>query len=152
MVRGEKAEIHRHADNLRVEGEFTGLVSGKSTEYKKHEQGERASVVKHTDNLKMEGSMAQRSHTTVGTVERSGLVKHQDNLRMEGKMENRQVGEAATRGERLGVIKREDNLKVGWCQHLHLVPTPPLLPPLTVMWPGQGLTRTLVSSWERMEG
>merc|ERR1719228_491766 len=112
MVRGEKAEIHRHADNLRVEGEFTGLVSGKSTEYKKHEQGERASVVKHTDNLKMEGSMAQRSHTTVGTVERSGLVKHQDNLRMEGKMENRQVGEAATRGERFGVIKREDNLKV----------------------------------------
>ena len=52
--------------------------------------------MKHTDNLKMEGSMAQRSHSTVGTVERSGLVKHQDNLRMEGKMESRQLGEAAT--------------------------------------------------------
>merc|ERR1712079_987350 len=102
------AEIQRHADNLKVEGEFTG----KSTELKAHKHGERARVVRHNDNLKMEGSMAQRSKSTVGVGQRAATVRHEDNLRLEGKMEGRQVGTAAAKGERFGVIRREDNLKV----------------------------------------
>ena len=111
-MKGERAEVRRHTDNLKVEGTFEGRIKAEAL------VGERAKAVKHNDNLKIEGEMQMKSASGAVLVgERAAVVKHSDNLKMEGSFagvqseaHSKMVKQA--KGERAEVVKRQDNLKM----------------------------------------
>merc|ERR1719361_1085170 len=108
MVRGERAAVVRHQDNLKMEGSF----AGRKTETTKILKGERAEVQRHEDNLKMEGTFEGRLKEEALVGERVKAVKHSDNLRMEGSMDMKRDQGVVLPGERAQVTRHQDNLKM----------------------------------------
>merc|ERR1712001_585446 len=89
---GERADVQRHKDNLKMEGTFEGRLKEEAL------VGERVKAVKHSDNLRMEGSMdMKRDQGVVLPGERAQVTRHQDNLKMEGSMQL--VSEAHSAGK-----------------------------------------------------
>ena len=70
--------INFRADNLKVEGQFTGRQQAV------WQEGERAQVVKRHDNLALQGEFTGKQKEEWRAGERSEIVKHQDNLKTQG--------------------------------------------------------------------
>jgi hypothetical protein len=83
VVRGERAEIRRHEDHLKLQGEFQG--SPHTRDDYKPVRGERAPVIRQEDHLKLEGDFTGQSHLREAFQ--------------------------AVRGERAEIHRREDHFK-----------------------------------------
>ena len=107
LARGDRVDVVRHQDNLKLEGKFEGKVLETAAT-----KGDRAAIKKYEDNLKLEGSTEYKRDELAVIGERATIVKHLDNLQVEGSFEGRAVNNVALVGERAYVIRHEDNLKV----------------------------------------
>ena len=74
-TKGERSEVVRHDDNLKMEGKF------ESRHAEKWAAGERAEVVRREDNLHMEGKFEGRHSEKWAPGERAHVVKHPDNIK-----------------------------------------------------------------------
>ena len=84
-LRGERATVKRHEDNLHLEGSFEGRRSNGVVL-----AGERAKVVRHEDNLRLEGKFEGKQVEAVALRgERAQIRKYEDNLHLEGQFEGR---------------------------------------------------------------
>ena len=122
---GKKANVVKHSDNLKVEGEFTKRVAESWT------NGQKAEVVRRSDNLAVEkGNFATKTinqsygSTTRSTSANKSVAKRndasfsksqktvqQDNLKLEGKFAQREETKfnASDRAEK---VYHQDNLKL----------------------------------------
>ena len=107
MLKGERAVVKRHQDNLKLEGSFEGRQTTAAVV-----RGERADIVSHQDNLKIEGTFEGRLKAEAMTGQRAKAVKHSDNLKMEGAHQMQRETNAVMVGERAAVVKHRDNLKM----------------------------------------
>ena len=55
MIKGERADVKRHQDNLKLEGSFESRQKAEAVI-----KGERAEVQRHQDNFKIEGTFEGR--------------------------------------------------------------------------------------------
>merc|ERR1712012_1384716 len=107
---GERAEVHRAQDNLKVEsGQFYG-----SRKTQVVANGERAGVVRREDNLRMEGKLETRKQQSAHLKgEKAEIHRHADNLKVEGEFTGKSTElKAHERGERASVVRHSDNLKM----------------------------------------
>ncbi|KYN06803.1 hypothetical protein ALC62_02186 [Cyphomyrmex costatus] len=112
-VRGERMDIVKRTDNLRMEGDIETYRS--RDEYTDFLIRERTEITKYQDNLRMEGEfidMRTRDDFKIVKGERMDVVKHRDNLRPEGPFEGRPKDDySPKKAERPEIKKPEDNLK-----------------------------------------
>ena len=125
MFSGKKANVVKHSDNLKVEGEFTKRVAESWT------NGQKAEVVRRSDNLTVEkGNLASKTiNQSYGSTSRSTSANRsvakrndasfsksqktiqQDNLKLEGKFAQREEAKFNA-SERAEKVLHQDNLKL----------------------------------------
>ncbi|KAJ8980189.1 hypothetical protein NQ317_015066 [Molorchus minor] len=125
----KRPDQKRPADNLRPEGEFdiperTKYQPAERPQQKRPEDNlrpeERPKQKRPEDNLRPEGEFERPEIVEVQPAELRKPIKHDDNLRPEGTMEiARRDDYKVIRGERVDVIRREDNLKMEGEYNIH---------------------------------
>ena len=105
---GDRVQVTRREDNLRLEGEFIRKVP------EKWEPGQRAAIIRQRDNLQppgpVEDTRDRGPKPTVG--DRAPMVRPGDNLRrLSGDFERRTVAEWSG-GERVQAVRQADSLRM----------------------------------------
>ena len=116
VIKGERAEVVKHATNLKMTGDFNATTTSKSEFVSQTVASERPKLIKQSDNLKLEGEFIDIRKTEQKVVkgERAEIVKHDNNLKMSGKFTGISMSKSqfvSQTIDRVSPKKPVDNLK-----------------------------------------